>query len=211
MKKTILILILVMASLSLSAQERVYYSIEFLEAGIGFGTGPKIVLAPDFVVQFNMGDGFKAGAGVGLRFAVPCTRVTINESSGKRSRSLFRKELDLPLFLRLSYGIGKFGLALDAGYAIGLVTVKGKSYGSDIVPGQTSTSGSGLRYSSGYNGMFFEPQVSWMIDEESALSLGLLMQQNTLQFYTQKGSSSVSAVTENVFAPAVTLKYGFRF
>jgi len=43
MKKTILILILVMASLSLSAQERVYYSIEFLEAGIGFGTGPKIV------------------------------------------------------------------------------------------------------------------------------------------------------------------------
>ena len=101
MKKTVLLLVLGLASFSLSAQSRMSYSLEFV-AGVG------------------VGNGFRIGAGVGTRFARPCLQyITRN---GSKSRD-FCNELDIPVFLRLGYGKEKLYANLDAGYAIGALAL----------------------------------------------------------------------------------------
>ena len=71
MKKTVLLLVLGLASFSLSAQSRMTYSWEFV-AGVGVGKGPQVSITPEFVAQYDLGGGFRIGAGVGTRFARPC-------------------------------------------------------------------------------------------------------------------------------------------
>ena len=193
MKKLFCILIMCLVTGSMSAQKRVSYSLEYLSLGVGFGKGPAIVVSPDFVAQYDWGNGLKFGAGAGLRFAMPCGEYDSNATNGAR-RISFDKELDLPLFMRISYGPGRFSAGLDAGYAIGLYALWAKG----SVPGG--------KKDPSFNGLFFEPQLTWMFNEEEALSLGLLMQQCSL-LTKVAGASSY----EKVFVPAITIRYGMHF
>ena len=201
MKKTILLLVLGVASLSLSAQSRMTYSWEFI-AGVGVGKGPQVSLTPEFVAQYDLGGGFRIGAGVGTRFARPCLQyITQNGSSPRRT---FCNELDIPVFLRLGYGKEKLYANLDAGYAIGALAL----FDWGWKPGG--------RTEPIYNGFFVEPQVGWRVGRRSALALGLLIQQSTVSNHvtTENGtwgdpsySIREEVNTLNVFTPAVTIRY----
>ena len=148
MKKTVLLLVLGLASFSLSAQSRMSYSLEFV-AGVGVGKGPQVSFSPEFVAQYDLGGGFRIGAGVGTRFARPCLQyITRN---GSKSRD-FCNELDIPVFLRLGYGKEKLYANLDAGYAIGALAL----FDWGWIPGG--------RTEPIYNGFFVEPQVGWRYD-----------------------------------------------
>ena len=205
MKKTILLLVLGVASLSLSAQSRMTYSWEFV-AGVGVGKGPQVSITPEFVAQYDLGGGFKIGAGVGTRFARPCLQyITQNGSSPRRT---FCNELDIPVFMRLGYGKEKLYANLDAGYAIGALAL----FDWGWIPGG--------RTEPIYNGFFVEPQVGWRVGRRSALALGLLIQQSTVSNHvtTENGtwgdpsySIREEVNTLNVFTPAVTLRYVLGF
>lgn len=205
MKKTVLLLFLGLASLSLSAQSRMTYSWEFV-AGVGVGKGPQVSITPEFVAQYDLGGGFKIGAGVGTRFARPCLQyITQNGSSPRRT---FCNELDIPVFMRLGYGKEKLYANLDAGYAIGALAL----FDWGWKPGG--------RTEPIYNGFFVEPQVGWRVGRRSALALGLLIQQSTVSNHvtTENGtwgdpsySIREEVNTLNVFTPAVTIRYVVGF
>lgn len=208
MKKTILLLVLGVASLSLSAQSRVTYSWEFI-AGVGVGKGPQVSLTPEFVAQYDLGGGFRIGAGVGTRFARPCLQyITRN---GSKSRD-FCNELDIPVFMRLGYGKEKLYANLDAGYAICALSFFDWGMASDGW-------GEGRKEPS-YDGFFIEPQVGWKVGRRSALALGLLLQQSIVsnRVTTENGtmndpsySIGSKVTTLNVFTPAVTIRYVVGF
>jgi hypothetical protein len=206
MKKTVLLLVLGLASFSLSAQSHMTYSWEFI-AGVGVGKGPQALFTPEFVAQYDLGCGFRIGAGAGTRFGRPCLQyITKN---GAKSRS-FTNELDIPVFMRLGYGKEKLYVQVDAGYAIGILGFPGVNY-----------DGPGL-YSKDfpYNGLFVEPQIGWKVGRRSALALGLLFQQSTVSNHvtTENGtwgdpsySIREEVNTLNVFTPAVTIRYVVGF
>ena len=204
MKKTILLLVLSLTSFSLFAQGRMSYSLEFM-AGVGIGKGPQFTVAPEFVAQYDLGGGFRIGAGVGARFAKPCLQyITKN---GTHSRT-FCNEMDIPVFMRLGYGKEKLYANLDAGYAIGALSY----FGADWAPGG--------KKEPNYNGFFVEPQVGWKVGRRSALALGLLFQQSTVSNHvtTESGtwgdpsySIRSDVTTLNVFSPAITLRYVLGF
>ena len=208
MKKTILLLVLGVASLSLSAQSRMTYSWEFI-AGVGVGKGPQVSLTPEFVAQYDLGGGFRIGAGVGTRFARPCLQyITRN---GSKSRD-FCNELDIPVFMRLGYGKEKLYANMDVGYAICALTFYDWGMASDGW-------GEGRKEPS-YDGFFIEPQVGWKVGRRSALALGLLFQQSTVsnRVTTENGtwgdpsySIGTKVTTLNVFTPAVTIRYVVGF
>ena len=204
MKKTVLLLILGLASFSLSAQSRMSYSWEFI-AGVGVGKGPQVSLTPEFIAQYDLGGGFRIGAGVGTRFARPCFRYITRNGS----KSLdFCNELDIPMFMRLGYGKEKLYANLDAGYALCALSFYGAGWDG---PGKKEPN---------YNGFFVEPQVGWKVGRRSALALGLLFQQSTVSNHvtTENGtwgdpsySIREEVNTLNVFTPAVTLRYVLGF
>ena len=208
MKKTILLLVLGVASLSLSAQSRMTYSWEFI-AGVGVGKGPQVSLTPEFVAQYDLGGGFRIGAGVGTRFARPCLQyITRN---GSKSRD-FCNELDIPVFMRLGYGKEKLYANMDVGYAICALTLYDWGWAGDGW-------GEGRKEPS-YDGFFIEPQVGWKVGRRSALALGLLFQQSTVsnRVTTENGtwgdpsySIGTKVTTLNVFTPAVTIRYVVGF
>ena len=205
MKKTVLLLVLGLASFSLSAQSRMSYSLEFV-AGVGVGKGPQVSFSPEFVAQYDLGGGFRIGAGVGTRFARPCLQyITRN---GSKSRD-FCNELDIPVFLRLGYGKEKLYAHLDAGYAICALTLYDWGWAGDgWVEGRKEPS---------YDGFFIEPQVGWKVGRRSALALGLLLQQSAVSDYvklhvdTPTISYGHKITALNVFTPAITLRYVVGF
>ena len=113
MKKVLILLVLCFASLSLTAQNRMSYSLEFV-AGVGVERGPLATFTPEFVAQYNLG-GFIIGAGAGARYARPCQ---VKDSKHGR---WFQNELDIPVFLRLGFGKARFFANVDAGYAVGIL------------------------------------------------------------------------------------------
>ena len=205
MKKTVLLLVLGLASFSLSAQSRMSYSWEFI-AGVGVGKGPQFSFTPEFIAQYDLGSGFKIGAGVGTRFVRPCLQyITKNGSSPRRT---FCNELDIPVFMRVGYGKEKLYANLDAGYALWALSFYGAGW-----------DGEGKKEPN-YNGFFVEPQVGWKVGRRSALALGLLFQQSTVSNHVTTengtwGDPSYSIRDEvntlNVFTPAVTLRYVLGF
>ena len=204
MKKTILLLVLGVASLSLSAQSRMTYSWEFV-AGVGVGRGPQVSLTPEFVAQYDFGGGFRIGAGVGTRFARPCVQYITRKGSKSRT---FCNELDIPMFMRLGYGKEKLYANLDAGYALCALSFFGPGWAGE------------WKKEPNYNGFFVEPQVGWKVGRRSALALGLLFQQSTVSNHvtTENGtwgdpsySIGEKVTTLNVFTPAVTIRYVVGF
>ena len=199
MKKTVFLLILCLASFSMQAQERFSYSAE-LVAGVGFGKGPLFSVTPEFVAQYELGGGFKAGVGAGIRYARPCTEfVTEN---GKDVRREFGTELDVPVFLRLGFGAGWFFAQVDGGYSLGALTLQSK-LDKKIVLG-----------AGGYSGLFVEPQLGCRIGEHSALALGFLLHQSALENREKaQDAASLSATVygQRAFTPALTLRYAFIF
>ena len=205
MKKTVLLLVLGVASLSLSAQSRMTYSWEFV-AGVGVGKGPQVSITPEFVAQYDLGGGFRIGAGVGTRFARPCLQyITRN---GSKSRD-FCNELDIPVFMRLGYGKEKLYANIDVGYAICALTFYDWGMASDGW-------GEGRKEPS-YDGFFIEPQVGWKVGRRSALALGLLLQQSAVSDYVKEHvdtptiSYGHKITALNVFTPAITLRYVVGF
>ena len=204
MKKTILLLILGVASLSLSAQSRMSYSLEFV-AGVGVGKGPQAIFTPEFVAQYDFGGGFRIGAGAGTRFARPCFQYITRNGSHSRS---FCNELDIPVFLRLGYGKEKLYANLDAGYAICALSFFGAGW-----------TGEGKKEAS-YSGLFIEPQVGWRFGKRSALALGLLLQKSIVSnsVTTENGTINDPSYSikeqvnrQDIFTPAVILRYVVGF
>ena len=199
MRKEIIALILCLASITLSAQERPTYSLE-IEAGAGFGKGPAAVLVPQFVAQYELGGGFKIGAGAGLRLAIPCLDYRIKKD-GSLDRT-FINELDIPVFLRLGYGWEKLYANVDAGYAIGAIglTPFGAAHGGFV---ETC-----------YGGLFLDPQIGFRISPRRALALGVLLQRSTVMYRSfEEGATSttVSLSEHRLITPAITLRYVISF
>ena len=205
MKKTVLLLVLGLASFSLSAQSRMSYSLEFV-AGVGVGKGPQVIFIPEFVAQYDLGGGYRIGAGAGTRFARPCLQYFTEFGSHSRS---FCNELDIPVFMRLGYGKEKLYANMDVGYAICALTFYDWGWASDGW-------GEGRKEPS-YDGFFIEPQVGWKVGRRSALALGLLLQQSAVSDYvklhvdTPTISYGHKITALNVFTPAITLRYVLGF
>ena len=205
MKKTVLLLVLGLASFSLSAQSRMSYSLEFV-AGVGVGKGPQVSITPEFVAQYDLGGGFRIGAGAGTRFARPCLQYFTEFGSHHRS---FCNELDIPVFMRLGYGKEKLYANMDVGYAICALTLYDWGWAGD--------GWSEGRKEPSYDGFFIEPQVGWKVGRRSALALGLLFQQSAVSDYvklhvdTPTISYGHKITALNVFTPAITLRYVVGF
>ena len=205
MKKTVLLLVLGLASFSLSAQSRMSYSLEFV-AGVGVGKGPQVSITPEFVAQYDLGGGFRIGAGAGTRFARPCLQYFTEFGSHHRS---FCNELDIPVFMRLGYGKEKLYANMDVGYAICALTLYDWGWAGD--------GWSEGRKEPSYDGFFIEPQVGWKVGRRSALALGLLLQQSAVSDYvklhvdTPTISYGHKITALNVFTPAITLRYVVGF
>ena len=205
MKKTVLLLVLGLASFSLSAQSRMSYSLEFV-AGVGVGKGPQVTFIQEFVAQYDLGGGYRIGAGAGTRFARPCLQYFTEFGSHSRS---FCNELDIPVFMRLGYGKEKLYANMDVGYAICALTFYDWGWASDGW-------GEGRKEPS-YNGFFVEPQVGWRVGRRSALALGLLFQQSAVSDYVKEHvdtptiSYGHKITALNVFTPAITLRYVLGF
>jgi len=204
MKKTLLLLVLGLTSLSLSAQSHLSYSVEFV-SGVGVGKGPQAIFTPEFVAQYDFGGGFRMGAGAGARFARPCVQYITRNGAHRRT---FCEELDIPVFLRLGYEKEKLYADLDAGYAIGALSFFGSNW-----------DGGGEKEPC-YNGLFVEPQVGWRIGGRSAFALGLLLQHSTVSNHitTENGtlddtsySIESNVATLNIFTPAITFRYALSF
>ena len=202
--KIVCILSFCLATLSLQAQDRFLHSLEVV-TGVGIGRGPLATVTPQFVTQYDLGGGFRLGAGAGTRFAMPCLQyITKN---GTHSRT-FCEELDIPVFLRLGYGKEKVYANIDAGYAVGLLSF----FDFGGVPGG--------RKEAGYDGFFVEPHIGLKLGRRSALALGVLFQQSTVMDHvtTDKGtidtpSYSMETVvqSQHIFTPAINLRYGILF
>ena len=199
MKKFFLVVFICLTSLSLRAQNPISFSLE-ASAGVGVWKGPLFTISPTFVAQYELFDGFKIGAGTGVRYAKPCLQYITN--NGVFSRRSFVEEWDLPVFLRIGYGKNKLFANLDAGYAFALLSY----YGWDWIPG-------GMTEPS-YNGFFFEPQIGYCISRRHALGLGVLLQQSSMDDYAKvsggEGSSyyeGQQVIRQDLFTPAITLKY----
>ena len=198
MKKTILLFVTFLATITVSAQSRMSYSLEFV-TGVGVGKGPLVSFTPEFVAQYNMG-GFILGAGAGVRYARPCL-VYISDK-GRR----FHNEIDIPVFLRLGFGKANFFANVDAGYAIGVIGDPGPEY----VPG--------AKKDFPYDGLFFEPHIGLKVGRHGALALGLLLQQSTINIHEIKGITidgenmdALYSSMSNAFTPAITLRYVLGF
>lgn len=205
MKKILCLLAACLVTLTLQAQNRFSYSFEIV-GGVGVGRGPLATLTPQFVAQYELGGGFRMGAGAGTRFALPCLQY-ITEN-GKYSRRTFCDELDLPVFLRIGYGKEKLFANVDAGYAVALLSI----YGLGWKPGG--------RKEACYNGFFVEPHIGLKLGKRSALALGVLLQQSTVMNHmatvTGEFATPSYAIHEEVkkvelLTPAITLRYAYRF
>lgn len=198
------VIFLCLTVLSLQAQDRFSFSLE-MAAGAGVVRGPLVTVTPQFVTAYDLGRGFRAGAGVGMRFAAPCLQYIIQDERVSRR---FCREMDVPLFVRLGYGKDRFFTNLDTGYAFSIISF----FGAGWEPGG--------KKDPCYNGLFFEPQAGWKIGRRSSLALGLLLQHSVVKDhlhteYGDLGSSSyytsVQVTTKKPFTPAFTLRYGLEF
>ena len=186
MKKIICLFALCLASIPLSAQSRMSYSLEFA-AGVGLWKTPLFSLTPEFVAQYDMGGGFLLGAGTGLRYARPYYEYIVTDGVPSRNSC---NELDVPVFMRIGYGTNNLYANIDAGYAIGLLSIAEFLW---------------IPYTN-YSGLFVEPQVGWRWGKRSALALGLLLQQSLLQEEINEGTKQ-SVRNLNLFTPSITLRY----
>ena len=205
MKKIPILLVLCLVTISLHAQNRFSYSVE-VAAGAGFVRGPRVTVTSQFVAQYDLGSGFRIGAGAGIRYAQPCLQyITVN---GEFNRTTYAHEFDVPLFLRLGYGKEKLFANVDAGYAICALPFYGAGWSSD-----------GMKDPS-YGGFFIEPQVGWKVGQKGALALGVLLQQSEISDHVQTEGgevgtpsyySSQKVTKRTLFTPAITLRYAFLF
>lgn len=195
--KKILTLILCLASVSAWGQNSYISSLEFV-GGVGFGKGPKMILAPQYVGQMDFG-GFRVGAGVGLRYAKPLREeVTKNGASSRE----YNNEFDIPVFLRLGFGGEKVYVNVDAGYSLGAIAFYEESMDGGSVADKC------------YSGLFVDPQIGWRFSQKSALAIGMLLQQGVIgnRVTTQSGDSfSQEFHRKKEFTPALTLRYALSF
>ena len=101
MKKSISVIIFLLVSILLPAQSRFSCSLELM-SGAGVWKGPLFTVAPELVVQYDLGAGFKMGVGTGARYTMPCLQYITN--NGTHPERSFCNELDIPVFLRFGYG-----------------------------------------------------------------------------------------------------------
>ena len=195
MKKTILLFVSFLATIAVSAQSRMSYSLEFV-AGVGVGKGPQVSFSPEFVAQYDFGGGFSIGAGTGVRYARPCKVYDSKHGRG------FHDEVDIPVFLRLGFGKSKFFTHVDAGYAIGVLGYPGVDY----VPG--------AKKDFLYDGLFVEPQVGLKVGRRGAFALGVLLQQSDWHNQVWDVGETTTVYVRNIkntFTPAITLRYVLGF
>lgn len=206
MKKILILLIICLTTISLQAQGRFSFSAE-VAVGVGIVRGPGATVAPQFVAQYELGGGFRLGAGAGLRYAFPCFQyITLSDGAHERS---FSNEFDIPVFLRLGYGGKRFYANVDAGYAIGALSFLGWGWmpGGKIEPC--------------YNGFFVEPHFGVRLGRHSALALGVLWQQSVVRDYVHVVHGSMddpstysvgsTLTTRKLLTPAITLRYAYMF
>ena len=198
MKKLFCLLLVCLTTLSVQAQSRYSSSVEIV-TGVGVVWGPLATLTSQYVAQFDLGNGFMAGAGAGTRFSLPCSQHITSNGNSRRN---FCLEADVPVFLRFGYGIGRFFANADAGNAIGLLSIygAGRTRNGNVVHC--------------YDGLFFEPQIGWKLGRKGALSLGVLLQRSTVMEHIE--TRTADAIYEevhqrNLFTPAINLRYCIHF
>ncbi len=193
MKKILCLLSLCLLSLTAHAQERFSYTAEVV-AGVGISRGPIAFVTPQFVARYDLGNGFRVGAGAGARVGLPCEQyITTNGTFDRRS---FCGELDIPVFLRLDYCMERLYAGIDAGYAIGVFSI----FGAPKEPC--------------YSGFFVEPHIGLRLGKTRGLAFGVIMQQSIVynSVHTNTSESSAQTVTrQELLTPAITLRYISRF
>lgn len=213
MKKVLLLLAIILALPTwASAQDRLTISAE-VSTGVGivdtdFKTSIGVVdreaiisLTPEFVVQYNLDNHWRVGAGLGLRIA---SSYKLKDFPRKNEHN----ELDIPLFLRVSYSVGDIYASIDAGYTLGLVA----RYGFGLAPGGWDDCD--------YDGLFVEPQIGWRIDAHNSVAVGLMLQQSTIQKRTTTENGTIGSPDYSVtfkseqvtsFVPTISLHYAYNF
>ena len=211
MKKVLCAFFICLMAVSSRAADRFSFSLEEV-AGAGVGRGPLFTVTTQGVAQYDLGSGFIAGMGAGIRFAKPCLQYIVK--NGSFDRRTFSNELDLPMFLRIGYSRNRFFTNLDGGYALGLSSFTNREMATTPTGlGITSfISRGGLRY----NGIFLEPQAGCSIGRHSALALGLLLQHSRITDHIRTDdykhqSYSTQALQRNIMTPSITLRYAYVF
>ena len=199
MKKLFCLLLVCLTALYAQAQNRFSSSVEF-GAGVGVGWGPLATFTPQYVAQVDLGRGLKAGVGAGARFALPCSQY--RTKTGGDAQRMFCVEADVPVFLRFGYGKGRFYANVDAGYAIGLLSIygAGRMHNGNV--------------DNCYNGLFFEPQIGWKVGRKGALALGVLLQRSTVMEHIETETADAlydEAHQHKLFTPALNLRYCILF
>ena len=195
--KKIIVVILCFVSVSAWAQGRYFSSLEIV-GGAGFGNGPKVVATPQYVGQYVFG-GFRIGAGVGIRYAMPLYEEWTKDDVTSHE---YNQELGIPVFLRLGFGGSKIYANVDAGYSFGLMAKYGKAMDGFILGDKV------------YDGPFLDPHIGWKITPKSAFAIGMLVQQCSIgnRVTTISGDNVLAEFHRGKeFAPALTLRYAFSF
>lgn len=144
------------------------------------------------------------GAGVGTRFAQPCEYYITRNGNHERT---FCSELDVPVFLRMGYGKGKYFANADIGYAIGILAIYAPAYSSDWMA-------SDGKKKNCYDGFFLEPHIGMRLGRHSSLAMGVLLQKSFIcnhDIIVNGHSSQEMFKTKHLLTPAITLRYAFLF
>lgn len=198
MKRIVCLIVIGLTTLALQAQNHFSYSLE-LVAGVGVGRGPLATGAPQFVAQYDLGGGFMLGAGAGARLARPLMDYITRNGTHER---VFCNEFDVPVFLRIGYGEGRYFANADIGYAIGILSL----YDSDWIPGGEKETC--------FDGFFLEPRIGMRFGRHSALAMGVLLQEsliNNRDIIVDGHSSREMFRSKHMLTPTITLRYAFLF
>ena len=203
MRRSILVILAMLVTLSATAQKKVVLSIE-QEVGAGLAKGPVCFSTTEFVAALPMGEVFSVGVGAGLRFGLPTHTYSIVHEAGQKDKTRRTPcmELDIPVFLRLGCTFSIVIAQVDLGYAPGVLamTRPGAIPGGKLDPC--------------YSGFFVEPHVGLSLGAHSAVGMGILFQQGK---YMNKESvitdtdMTVTTKTLSSFTSALTLRYAYRF
>ena len=116
-----------------------------------------------------------------------------------------QKEIDVPVYLRLNYGLDRLYFNCDLGYSFGF-----EAYGTTPAPGAS------YEPKCHYSGFFVEPQAGYRLSDKFSLALGLRMHQTDCGdsvYYYETGSDMVIVDNSphNKLIPAITLRLAKHF
>ena len=206
MKKFIIIIALCLLAVNMSAGGNGSHSLEGA-AVVGFKFGPVWAGEITFNKFFPLNGSFNLGFGAGVRFGKTLssvsTKMVDNVKTSVERES--QKEIDVPVYLRLNYGLDKLYFNCDLGYSFGF-----EAYGPTPAPGAS------YEPKPHYSGFFVEPKAGYRLSDKFSLALGLRLHQTDCGdsvYYYETGSDMVIVDNSphNKLIPAITLRLAKHF